>query len=176
MSIGAALADARRRSGLTVGEVSRRTRIRETIVRGIERDDYSACGGDFYARGHIRAIAHALKADPGPLIQEYDATLRTTEEITETVVLHPDPDAPAGTLERHRVVWIAALGLIVLAILGWAVYHFASATAAPGGAVVAEAGHAVTHHQARAAARNAGHGMPRPVPAATHSTAAPVPR
>jgi transcriptional regulator with XRE-family HTH domain len=171
VSIGATLAAARRRSGLTVGEVSRRTRIRAAIVEGIERDDYSACGGDFYARGHIRAIARALKADPGPLIQEYDATQRTTEEITETVVLHPA--APGGIRERHRLAWIAALGLAVLAILGWAAYHFASATAGPGGAAVARTGHAVTHHQA-GAARNAGHGKPGPAPAATHSTAAPA--
>lgn len=75
MSIGEALAEARR-AGLTITQVSQRTRIRETIICGIERDDYSACGGDFYARGHIRAIAHVVGADPGPLISEYDATRR----------------------------------------------------------------------------------------------------
>ena len=34
--------------------------IRKTIISGIEGDDYSACGGDFYTRGHIRAIARAV--------------------------------------------------------------------------------------------------------------------
>ena len=63
MSIGAALAEARQRAGLTVAQVSERTRIRETIIRGIEDDDYSACGGDFYARGHIRAIAKVVGTD-----------------------------------------------------------------------------------------------------------------
>ena len=42
MSIGGTLADARREAGLTVAEVSQRTCIRETIIRGIEEDDYSA--------------------------------------------------------------------------------------------------------------------------------------
>jgi hypothetical protein len=51
VSIGEVLADARRQAGLTVSQVSQRTRIRETIIRDIERDEYSACGGDFYARG-----------------------------------------------------------------------------------------------------------------------------
>lgn len=73
MSIGETLAQARRQSGLTVAEVSRRTRIRETLVRDIERDDYSACGGDFYTRGHIRAIARVVGTDSEPLIAEYDA-------------------------------------------------------------------------------------------------------
>ena len=57
VSVGETLAVARQRAGLSVAQVSERTRIRETIIRGIEDDDYSACGGDFYARGHIRAIA-----------------------------------------------------------------------------------------------------------------------
>ncbi|HLX50290.1 MAG TPA: helix-turn-helix domain-containing protein [Streptosporangiaceae bacterium] len=76
MSPGQALAAARHEAGLTVAEVSQKTRIREAIIRSIERDDYSACGGDFYARGHIRAMARAAGADPAPLIREYDAARR----------------------------------------------------------------------------------------------------
>ena len=72
MSIGAELAEARRQAGLTIEQVSQRTRIRAAIIEGIERDDFSVCGGDFYARGHIRAIARAAGADPEPLVREYD--------------------------------------------------------------------------------------------------------
>jgi hypothetical protein len=72
-SIGQALALARRRAGLTVVQVSQRTRIREAIIRAIERDDFSACGGDFYARGDIRDIARVVGIDPEPLVSEYDA-------------------------------------------------------------------------------------------------------
>jgi hypothetical protein len=73
VDIGGALAAARSQAGLTITQVSQRTRIRETIIKGIERDDYSACGGDFYARGHIRAIARVVGTDPVPLIEEYDS-------------------------------------------------------------------------------------------------------
>lgn len=72
MDIGAALAAARSQAGLTVDQVSERTRIRAVIIRAIEQDDFSPCGGDFYARGHIRAIARVVDADPVPLIEEYD--------------------------------------------------------------------------------------------------------
>ncbi len=48
MSIGETLADARRRAGLTITQVSRETRIRESIIRDIEQGDFSTCGGDFY--------------------------------------------------------------------------------------------------------------------------------
>jgi len=86
VGIGGALAEARTDAGLTIAQVSERTRIRETIVRSIELDDYSACGGDYYARGHIRAIARVVGADPVPLIEEYDA-----EHMPP-----PEPEEPAA--------------------------------------------------------------------------------
>ena len=74
MSIGQALTAPRHQAGLTITQVSQRTCIRQTTVGVIERDDFSACGGDFYARGHIRAIARAAGADPEPLVREYDSS------------------------------------------------------------------------------------------------------
>ena len=124
MSIGATLAAARRRAGLTVGEVSQRTRVTEPIIRGIEEDDYAACGGDFYARGHIRAIARALGQDPAPLIEEFDSTWRSEQELTAAEAF--GPSLPARTRERRRVRWTAILAVLVLAVLGFAGYKFVS--------------------------------------------------
>jgi cytoskeletal protein RodZ len=171
VSIGAVLADARWRARLTVGEVSRRTRIREAIIWGIEKDDYSACGGDAYARGHIRAIAHVVGTDPDPLIQEYDATVRTAEDIEDLVVLHP-AGAARTRGRRGRLAWTAALAVAVLAIVGWAAFHVASAAGHPHGTAVAAADHsAASHHHASTAP--AGRGTPSPSP--SPSTAAPAP-
>lgn len=97
MSIGEAPAGARDLAGLTVGQVSEQTRIRQGIIRDIEGDNFSACGGDFYARGHIRSIARAVGTDPGPLIEEYDSAHRP-----------PGPEAPedaAPARRRHRMRW-----------------------------------------------------------------------
>jgi hypothetical protein len=74
--IGETLAAARHQAGLTVAEVSERTRIRPTIIRAIEDNDYTSCGGDFYARGNIRDMARVAGIDPEPLIREYDAAHR----------------------------------------------------------------------------------------------------
>ena len=51
MSIGEVLADARCQLGISVSEVSRRTRIRKAIIWGVEQDDYSVCAGDFTPEG-----------------------------------------------------------------------------------------------------------------------------
>jgi len=107
VTIGQALAEARHRAGLTVAEVSERTRIREKIIRAIENDDYSACGGDFYARGNIRAIAKIVGTDSEPLIREYDARHRapgalSAVSLDELLVTSeqapppPRPDRPAA--------------------------------------------------------------------------------
>ena len=124
MSIGATLAAARRRAGLSLGELSQRTRIRENILQDIEQDDYSACGGDFYARGHIRAFATAVGADPQPLIEEFDSTWRSAKELTAAEAFAPA--MPIRRRERRRVRWTALLAAVVLAVLGFASYKFVS--------------------------------------------------
>jgi len=152
VSIGGVLANARRRAGLSVTQVSRQTRIRETIIADIEGDDYSACGGDFYARGHIRAIAAAVGADPEPLIGAYDAARprALTDGVTEPfatvpVPRHPwpgpvtpagvrqtrapaGPGAPARGRQRLRrgPAWAVALAVVALAGLGFAGYLLAN--------------------------------------------------
>src|SRR2546421_10919338 len=115
VSIGATLAAARRRAGLSVSEVSQRTRVTEPIIRGIEQDDYAACGGDFYARGHIRAIARAVGEDPLPLIEEFDSTWRSAKEITAAEAFQPG--MPIRTRERRRGGWAAALAVPGLRVL-----------------------------------------------------------
>jgi transcriptional regulator with XRE-family HTH domain len=116
VSIGDALAAARRQAGLTITQVSQRTCIRETIVRGIERGDYSACGGDFYARGHIRSIARAVGVDPEELIREYDATQAPPQPITAADVFQPF--TPVKLKERRRLNWSVVLAIGVIAVLG----------------------------------------------------------
>ncbi|HEX9041571.1 MAG TPA: helix-turn-helix transcriptional regulator, partial [Trebonia sp.] len=72
MTVGQTLTEARAQAGLTVDELSERTRIRETVIRSIEQDDYEACGGDLYVRGYVRALAGAVGIDAQPLIREYE--------------------------------------------------------------------------------------------------------
>jgi len=69
---GAVLAAARRVAGLSVEDVAAATRIRSTLVRAIEQDEYERCGGEVYARGHIRSIAHVVGTDSTPLIADYE--------------------------------------------------------------------------------------------------------
>ncbi len=143
MRVGEALAEARGRAGLTVAEVSQRTRIREVIITEIEDDDYSACGGDFYARGNIRSIAKVVGADPEPLICEYDAVHRAPGVLS--AVSLDELLAPAQTPRRRRLNWSAVLGLALVAALGFVGYKFLTGSPHASGAPPAAANHAVAH-------------------------------
>jgi len=145
--IGEALAEARLQAGLTITEVSRRTRIRDTVIRRIEDDDYSACGGDFYARGTIRSIAKAVGADPEPLIDEYDEVHRAPGVLSAVSLdeLLAPAHAPGQAARRRRLKWAAAAGLALLVALGFVAYSFLSGPPRAPGAPPAAAGHPVTH-------------------------------
>src|SRR6185437_6191096 len=75
-------------------------------------------------RGHIRAIARAVGEDPGPLIEEFDSTWRSAKETTAAEAFQPS--MPLRTRERRRVRWTAVLAVLVLGVLGFAGYKFAS--------------------------------------------------
>ena len=150
MRVGEALAEARGRAGLTVAEVSQRTRIREAIITGIEREDFSACGGDFYARGDIRSIAKAVGADPEPLICEYDAAHRASGVLS--AVSLDELLAPGQASGRRRRNWTAVLALTLVAALGLLGYtflagspHAARRPPAAASSPPAAANHAVTN-------------------------------
>jgi cytoskeletal protein RodZ len=120
VSIGEALAEARDQAGLSIAQVSERTRIRQGIIQGIEADDYGVCGGDFYARGHIRSIAQAVGTDPGPLIEEYDHDHAATGPIAATgldelVARSRPPQRP----RLNPALLIAAAVVVVLGVGGY---------------------------------------------------------
>jgi len=168
MSVGEDLTQARLRSGLSVAEVSQRTRIRETIIRGIEQDDFTQCGGDFYAKGHIRAIAQVVGADAVPLIGEFDATRTAHHDITAAEAFQPVLPVRVRERPRHpnRVLLVAVVLLVIIGAGGY--YLLSSSGASPGqlagssGGSPAGSGHA-RHHTG-----------PSPAPSASHSSSSPA--
>ncbi|GGZ59619.1 RodZ domain-containing protein [Streptomyces subrutilus] len=115
-SIGTALQQARIAAGLTVDEVSSTTRVRIPIVHAIEEDDFTRCGGDVYARGHIRTLARAVHLDPAPLIESYDAAHGGRPAPTPAA---PMFEAERLRPERQRPNWTAAMVAAIVAVIGF---------------------------------------------------------
>ncbi len=70
--IGPRLRAARERLSLSVDDLADRTRIRPHVIDAVEVDDFAPCGGDFYARGHLRTLARVLGEPAAPLLEQYD--------------------------------------------------------------------------------------------------------
>ncbi|MFJ7208000.1 RodZ domain-containing protein [Streptomyces sp. NPDC098789] len=115
-SIGTALQQARIAAGLTVDEVSSTTRVRIPIVHAIEQDDFTRCGGDVYARGHIRTLARAVHLDPEPLVESYDAAHGGRPAPTPAA---PMFEAERIRPERQRPNWTAAMVAAIVAVIGF---------------------------------------------------------
>jgi cytoskeletal protein RodZ len=151
MSIGDTLAHARQDAGLSVTQVSQRTRIRETVIRGIENDDFAPCGGDFYARGHIRTVAAMVSADADPLIQEYDAAHGGIRQVPAAEIF--GPVTPLKLRGRRQPNWSAAMGLVIVAVVIYGTVHACGSAA----------------HQVSAAAHHKPVPVPAPAPPARRS-------
>ncbi|MGW1894635.1 helix-turn-helix domain-containing protein [Streptomyces sp. NPDC002004] len=116
LSVGRALQQARMDAGLTVDDISTATRVRIPIVQAIEQDDFTRCGGDVYARGHIRTLARAVGIDPAPLVARYDADHGGRPS--------PTPAAPLFEAERIRAEprrpnWTAAMVAAIVAVIAF---------------------------------------------------------
>lgn len=70
--IGPEIAAARVRAGLTIDQLSERTRIRPHVLEAIEIDDFGPSGGDFYARGHLSTLSRYLGLEVDELHRQYD--------------------------------------------------------------------------------------------------------
>ena len=72
MTIGEVLRTAREDAGLSVAELAARTSIRPMLIKQMEDNDFHSCGGDTYARGHIRNIAPIILMKADDLIELYN--------------------------------------------------------------------------------------------------------
>ncbi|GAA2357453.1 helix-turn-helix domain-containing protein [Nonomuraea africana] len=114
-TIGVVLAEARRAAGLTVGQLSAITKIREALLYAIERDDFSLCGGDFYTRGHVKAIAKAVGLDPEAMVHLYDEQHGGLPQPVRAATVFQSSKG-VKLRERGRPNWTMALG-VALAIV-----------------------------------------------------------
>ena len=69
--VGERITDARRARGLSIDDVAATTRLRPLTIEAIEDDDFSLCGGESYAIGHLRIIANVVGLVGDDLVREY---------------------------------------------------------------------------------------------------------
>ncbi|UDY25070.1 helix-turn-helix domain-containing protein [Nocardioides sp. Kera G14] len=147
--IGPVLVTARERLGLSLEQVSERSRIRVRILERIERDDFAACGGDFYARGHLRTLARVLGTDVTPLLEKYDE-LYADAPVDPRRVFETDTLAgtTGGALRQTRKGpnWSVLVAAVMSVVLLWSIARlvFDGASPEPTGTIGLSSGSAGT--------------------------------
>ena len=118
MSLGSMITKARKFAGLSIDELSAATNIRAPLLRQIESDNFSQCGGDTYARGHLRNIATKLNVDPQIFLTAFeDEQMHVDRSMQDLLVENSVMREPR---ENRKVSWkvLVAISISTLFIAG----------------------------------------------------------
>lgn len=121
--VGPVLTAARTRVGLSVDQLAERTRIRPHVIESIELDDFEPCGGDFYARGHLRTLARILGLDAEPLVAAYDERYAGAPIDPRRVFEAELATVSGGGISggRGRLNWSVLVAAVMAVVLVWSV-------------------------------------------------------
>ena len=121
--VGPEIAAARTRLSLTVDQLAERTRIRPHVIESIEVDDFAPCGGDFYARGHLRTLARVLGIDATPLLASYDERYADApidaRRVFEAELATGEGGPIRGT--RGGPNWSVLVAAVMAVVLAWSI-------------------------------------------------------
>ena len=117
MSLGEFMQGARESVGLSIDELAERTSIRAGLLKEIEKNNFIHCGGDTYARGHLRNIAPIISVDAQTLIDLYN-----NEHSTEVRKIHDllvENSVTRIPTERKKISWKS---LAIASVVGLALF------------------------------------------------------
>ena len=119
--IGPQITVARSSLRVSVDQLAERTRIRPHVIESIEVDDFVPCGGDFYARGHLRSLCRTLGIDAGPLLEIYDREYAQAPVAARRVF---EAELATGPQAAIRSVsggprWSVLLGVVLVLAIMW---------------------------------------------------------
>ena len=118
MSLGSLIAKARKDAGLSLEDLAAKTNIRISVLSEIEKNNFSHCGGETYARGHVRNIAAILKADQKEFIRLYEEEQGDeTRSIKDLLIENSVMRLPA---EARKVSWkvLVLISVVSLFVVG----------------------------------------------------------
>ncbi len=118
MSIGTSIAKARSLAGLSIDELSAVTKLRSTLLREMEADIFTNCGGQMYARGHVRNIAVALKVDDKEFLRIFDEEQGVEKRSMQDLLV--ENSVMRQPNETRKVSWktLIVISLVSLSLVG----------------------------------------------------------
>ena len=131
MTLGEDLRRARESAGLSIDELAHMTNLRAGLISMMESSDFSQCGGDTYARGHIRNITRALRVSADSFLSVYDA-----EHSSDSRSIHAqlvENNAAAIRTENRKLSWkvLAGVSVSIVVLIGLAQFALSAIESDP---------------------------------------------
>ena len=119
MTLGRTIRDAREAAHVSIESLSDSTSIRIGLLSEMESDNFKHCGGDTYARGHLRNIAVLIGLDPQILIDLYNdqhaaESQRIQDSLADNNVLQVPREKKSLSWKVPAVASIAILLVIAV--------------------------------------------------------------
>ncbi len=118
MSLGSMISKARVDARLSIEDLSASTNIRIPLIREMEANNFSNCGGETYARGHIRNIAQRLGVDPQLFLSAFEAEHMQADRSMQDMLV--ETNAMKQPEESRKVSWktLSSISVVSLLIVG----------------------------------------------------------
>ena len=87
MTLGSTIGDAREAARISLESLSDSTSIRMGLLTEMENNNFAHCGGDTYARGHLRTIANRIGLNPQILLDLYDDQHSTEKRAMQDLLV-----------------------------------------------------------------------------------------
>ena len=123
MTLGEFLQKAREDAGFSVDELAHIVNLRPGLIRAMESNDFLPCGGDTYARGHIRNISQITGSNARELLAMYDADHSVDSRSIHSQLV--DNNAAAIRSENRKLSWKVLVGASLSVVLLIGVAQFA---------------------------------------------------
>lgn len=117
-TLGEALRAARLASGRSMAQLSTMTRVHPRYLTALEQNEFSVLPSRIFSMGYVRAYAGAVGLD------ELTAVERFKREFPEAAVpLQAPTGAALQQMRRTSPKILAALGVLIVAVVGWNVFQ-----------------------------------------------------
>ena len=118
MTLGSTIRDAREAARLSIEALSESTSIRIGLLSEMENNNFSHCGGDTYARGHLRNIAAKVGINPQVFIDLYNEEHSAEHRAIQDLLV--ENNVMQVPREEKKISWKVPAGfsLAVLLIIG----------------------------------------------------------
>lgn len=120
MTLGDELKRSRESARISIQDLAAATSIRIGLLEEMEANNFEHCGGDTYARGHIRTISSKLGIDSEALLDLYEEEHASVKRNIQDLLA--ENSVTKVPMEKKRLSWkvpasISMIVVIVIAIV-----------------------------------------------------------